>query len=84
MPLTLQSSSLCFEESILDWAHGIGREDWPWINRSRHTLLPRLQHALHVSPSIAIDECVGVHENAVEVATQVDCVWRADVLDDAV
>lgn len=82
--LTLQSGSLRFEERILNRPHSIGRKYRPRIYRSRHALFPRLQHAFHVSPSITVNEGVGIHEYAVEIAAKVDCVRRANVLDYAI
>ena len=56
----------------------------PWVHGARDWLFPCLEHALHLSSRVSIDKGVRLHEDAVQVATEIDGEWSADVLDDAI
>lgn len=77
----LECSSLGFDESILDRPDDFGREYRSLVHGSRDGFLPSLEHTLHGSPDVAVDQSICLHVCAVQAASEVDRVWRADVLD---
>lgn len=72
------------DQGILDRSRYIYRKHWSSLHRPRNRFLPSLQHAFHAFPSLTFHQCVRVHEGAVQIASQVDCVWRAYILDNGV
>lgn len=80
----LECSGLCFDECILDRPDDFGREYRPLVHGSGDGLLPGLEHALHGSPYVAVDQSVCFHVCAVQAASEVDRVRRADVLHNGV
>ena len=73
-----------FSQCILDILRHIGLEHRTWVHGLRDRHLPRLQQAFHVFAGILIHDEIGVHESSVKVATDVDSVWGADILDDGI
>ena len=84
LSLVLDRYGLRFDQGILNRSYGIGREYGSRIDRARNRLFPRLQHCFHVASCVAVDQGVRLHEDAEEIAAEVDGVGSTDVLDNAI
>ena len=82
--LPLDVHCLDLIECIFDGAGLLVRKYRLSIERSGYGLFPGSEQTLHGSPSLWIDESVGVEEGGAEVAAEIDCVGRADILDDTI
>ena len=71
-------------DGIFNISCDIGRKHRTSVHRLRHWLLPCPQQAFHCLTSSLIHDEVGVHKRAVEVTSEIDGVWGADILDDGI
>lgn len=71
-------------DSILDIGGNIVWEDGPSVHRLRHRLLPCFKQTFHGLASSLVGDKEGVHECAIEIASEVNRVGSADVLDNRV
>lgn len=82
--LLLNKNSPRPNQSILNISGCIYGKHRLLLHGARDGFFPRLQHALHLLPCVAIDQRVRIHEGLVEVARQKDCVRRADIFHDGI
>jgi hypothetical protein len=80
----LQSCCLRLDESILNVASGLWREDWPSLHGLGNGILPRPEQAFHGFSGVRVYHGVGIHKRPVEIPAQIDGVRSADVLDNRV
>lgn len=73
-----------FSQCILDVLCHVGLKHRARVHRLGHRHLPRPQQAFHVLACVLIHDKIGVHEGSVEVATNVDGVWRANILNNRI
>jgi hypothetical protein len=74
------SLAQCIYDSLGDIKakNGSGRER-PW-----HWFSPCLESFIELFTHVPIDQCIGIHESVVEIASEVDSVRSSDILDDRV
>lgn len=82
--LRLQSRSPRLDQGGLDRPNRVGGKDRSFVYRTRHGLLPRLQHLLHLSTGRIVDRGIGVHERLVQILAEEQGVGSADVLHDRI
>lgn len=82
--LLLKRCSPCFDQSTLNTASDFWRENGPGVEGTRHRLLPGFEHLIQLLARLRIDQCVGVHEGLIQIATQEQRVGRAYVLDNRI
>jgi hypothetical protein len=70
-----------FSQRVLDVLRHVGLEHRARVHGLGHRHLPRLQQAFHVLSGTLVHDQIGVHEGSVEVATNIDGVWGADIFD---
>jgi hypothetical protein len=79
--LLLKGSSPGFDQGILDAASDFDWKHWSWVQGSWHRFLPGLQHFIELLASLSVHKGVGIHKGLVEVAAQVNGIWRPYIFD---
>ena len=82
--LLLQSRSACFDESTLDVACNVGREDWACVQGAWGRLLPCVEHLIQLPPSVSINQSINIHKCLVHVPAKEEGVGASDVLNDGI
>ena len=72
------------KQSVVDPPGDIYGEDGAGVNGARDRVLPSVKHLIKLLAQGAVRGAVGVHEDIVQLVTQEEGVWRADVLGDGV
>lgn len=72
------------DEGRFDGKHNVGWEDGLGVHGPGDGPLPRLQHLLHLASNWVIDPRVRLHECAVQLGRDVQCVRSSDILDNGV
>lgn len=72
------------DEGIFYRTHNLGWEDGARVQGTRHGLLPRLEHLIHLAARGVIDRCIGLHEGLIELPAKEKRVWSPHILDDGV
>lgn len=82
--MRLNEGGFGLDQGILYWARDLSRKHWSRIHRAGYRLLPGLQHLVHLPPYTVIDQSISLHEGLVELSTEEQSVWCADILDDGI
>jgi hypothetical protein len=77
----LLSSKSSLAQCIYDSLRDVKAENGSGRERSWHWFPPSLESLIEFLTDVPIDQCISVHESVVEVASEVNCVRRSDILD---
>jgi hypothetical protein len=80
----LLNSTLHLSKSVFNISGHIRRKYRAWVHRLWHGLLPRSQQAFHSLSGVLVHYEIGVHERLVHVASKIDSIRGANVLDNGV
>lgn len=82
--VSLKSLRTGLDQGVFDGPHDIRRKYRSSVDGSGHRLFPCLQHLIHLAPGSVVNQCIGIHEDLVQLPAEEEGIWCSNILDDGI